>query len=129
MEDKIVELLIRSFDKTLSASEQEQLDISLIESAELQTEREQLLKVRELLGQQNYSFSAGFFTKVMAKVRKPDFVHVLIPLYRRIAFAGTAAILLLLALNYHLQESLSLDILLGLQPINENFVTFIVMGH
>ncbi|MBN2227681.1 MAG: hypothetical protein JW763_09985 [candidate division Zixibacteria bacterium] len=69
MDESIRELLYRSFDISLSVSEQKTLDQAVIDSPEFRRERQSLIELRALLAAtRNECFHKGMVERVMTKL-------------------------------------------------------------
>jgi len=129
MDEKLSDLLIRSFDEELTFEEQVRLDNVLKNSEELRSEKKQLLLMRELIGNNKNSFGPNFSSEVMARINESGFSSGIFPLFKKIAFAGAASIIILLGLHVWSGGSLSLESILGVESAAQDVVTFNVMGH
>lgn len=97
MNDKILELLYRSFDGELTASEQKLLEQALHNSKELESHKEEILKMRESLKQQSSpGFGYMFADRVMQKIKNHEkksadeiFYDTIISIFKPLAFATT----------------------------------------
>jgi anti-sigma factor RsiW len=114
MNDRMLELLYRSFDNKLSALEQAMLDKTLAESAELQAEQARVLKMRATLaGHSRQSFSLGFAERVMGQIEKDvkasDFQFNLImgirQSFRWVAAAAIPVLVVLTIWDFRLEDT------------------------
>lgn len=127
MDEKIRELLYRSFDDDLSPEEKNQLKDALEKSAELRTEKEKLSHLRkEISGTTEKSFAPFFADRVMNRIyaekemksySMDDFFNSLAWSFKRIALAASFAVILILAINLFKEENISLDSLLAMPQI------------
>lgn len=123
MDKKIYRLLIKSMDDDLPEKEKQKLDIALIASQELQKEKKYLLKIRNLIKEQEYKLFPFFAEKVMNKIIQLkkrqqeyiDFTNLFLFTFKRVSFSGVAISLLLLAGFYLSEGSLSINL------FNESF--------
>ncbi|MCK5033591.1 MAG: hypothetical protein KAS18_08150, partial [Calditrichia bacterium] len=70
MDEKILELLYRSFDSYLNPNEQKILEYALANSKELKSRKEEMLKMRNSLRSDNLQkFGYLFADKVMQKIK------------------------------------------------------------
>jgi hypothetical protein len=112
MAKKIIELLYRSFDDSLSDEEQNQLTRALSQSAELRKEREQILKLRgAFAGSHAHSFKPFFADRVMNQLKiaqshkneAETFFNSLVAVFKPVAIA--VAIILFSLLTYNLKQT------------------------
>ena len=111
--ETINELLLRSFDQELSAGEKARLDAALAGSEELCQEKQQLEKVRYLLGSLQAEPQRGFANSVMARLKASTAEATLLSLLPRAAAACLIILLLALAGIYLAEGSLSTDAIIG----------------
>ena len=110
-------------DDDLPEKEKQKLDIALIASQELQKEKKYLLKIRNLIKEQEYKLFPFFAEKVMNKIIQLkkrqqeyiDFTNLFLFTFKRVSFSGVAISLLLLAGFYLSEGSLSINL------FNESF--------
>ena len=101
--EKIKELLMRSFDETLSEQDQRKLDEALNSSAELRREKEKISAMREMLtAGRDVKFNPMFAERVMNRlpdalrpVQEPDLFSALFHMFKRVVFAGAIAVVIL----------------------------------
>ena len=106
--NKIMELLYRSLDSDLKPGEQKELDNELKNSEELQSYKEELIKMRTSLKQtETQNFGYMFADKVMQKINKLEdnskdeqFFDSIISVFRPLAIA--AAFLLVFLISYNM---------------------------
>lgn len=123
---ELYQLLLKSFDVELQPHEAQQLQAALQEYEELRTQQQQVLQMRTLLAGQEYQFTSGFEDRVMDAITRAaapksievNFGDALFIAFRRVALSGVAAILLLLAITYFNQQSLSLTAITGINTLN-----------
>lgn len=108
MNKKVIDLLYRSFDGTLTPGEKEELNEALAKSRELREEKERITTMRSALSASAAkSFRPFFAERVMhaitsATVKRNGvelFFESLQFAFRRVAVVGATAILILLAYN------------------------------
>ena len=95
MDEKILELLYRSFDSVLSQNEQNKLDQALDKSKELISHKEKMLKMRNSLkSDPQKKFGYMFADEIMGKIKKLEekskdelFFDSIISVFRPIAIA------------------------------------------
>jgi hypothetical protein len=118
MDKKILKLLYRSFDDELDEKEKKRLEEALRKSDELRKERERILVQRQALAESpKPTFEAHFADKVMGRIdslgKKKNgwetFYETLLAMFRRLALAGAAILLLLLIYNLRTGDALSTD--------------------
>jgi len=125
--DSIKELLFRSYDGEISASENDLLEKALRSDVVLQQEKNHLDEMRKQLSNYQTDFSTDFSNRVISKIdrftKQDDFVM----LFKAIALSGVAAILLILLTIYFTDGSLGLDALYGLTgySVNEELFTYL----
>lgn len=127
MDQKVLELLYRSFDGQLTPAEQERLDEALRHSQPLREEKEKIAAMRQAVsGSAAQSFQPFFAERVVQRIqaeRKPqaesgeDFFGSLAWSFRRIALAGTIAVLLLLAGSVIQRGEISLNSVLAMPQL------------
>jgi hypothetical protein len=105
MDDKILELLYRSFDSELNLDEQKILERGLQNSEELKSQKEEMIKLRDSLKQNNpQGFGTMFADKVMRKIRNLEvksneelFFDSIISVFRPLAIAATFILVILIS--------------------------------
>lgn len=127
---KMLDLLIRSLDDELNQQEREILKKALSDSDQLRKEKDQLVRMREVIGSEDYQFKHGFENRVMNRLNQPkngfgiefNFVKDLNRVFTRVAISGIAAIIILLISIYLTTGSVSLDSLSGAESYSEDNV-------
>lgn len=120
MNNKLQDLLYRSFDTALSPEEQAQLDQALASDRELQEEKRLLEEMRLMISKNaELKFKPFFSAKVMQKIRAQplkgdDFISSLVWSFRLTAIAATAVVLILFAHNSIIRKDISIDALLSM---------------
>lgn len=127
MDQKVLELLYRSFDGQLTQAEQERLDEALRHSQALREEKEKIAAMRQAVsGSAAQTFQPFFAERVMQRIqgkRKSmaavgeDFMSSLAWSFRRIAIAGVIAVLLLLAGSFIQKGEISLNAMLAMPQL------------
>ncbi|MFQ5822885.1 MAG: hypothetical protein ACE5JB_02395 [bacterium] len=123
MNERLLELLYRSFDDELSEEDQTELTSALSLFPELLEEKKRIIEMRQMIkGEAVHSFKPFFAAQVMQRIKsesieQEDFLGSLIWVFRRIALAGTIAILLLLANSVLVEKNNSLDSVLGMPQL------------
>ncbi len=115
MNKKIYRLLIRSLDNKLSAKKQRRLNNYLSALPELQKERKIFLKMRDLIREQDYEPDNLFVKKVLRKIDviknekiiTASFDNLLYDSFKKLAYSGIAATILLMIITYFSQGSLN----------------------
>ena len=116
--DKIIkQLLYESFDRELSEREKNILNFALIDSEELQREKESIILMRNKLNNQAESgFSGSFINKVMSEVQRLskqkdnyEFFENVYLLFRPVVIAATLLIIALISLNFIKSENISIE--------------------
>jgi hypothetical protein len=125
MDNKLKDLLYRSFDSNLNLKEKKMLEDALAQSLDLRQEKEMIASLREnIKGHQNTSFSPFFADKVMATIQsvKTDdesekFFDSLFILFRPIAIAATVLIIIFAGYNMSTTGHYSLEGALGIPDV------------
>jgi len=123
MNNKILELLYRSFDAMLSQEEKTLLSQALSSSPELREEKKRIEETRRIVSEDaERTFKPFFSTRVMRKINtesltQDDFFESLVWIFRRIALAGGLSVILLFANSLLSERDLSLDSLMGMPQI------------
>lgn len=127
MDQKVLDLLYRSFDGKLTPEEQRGLDKALAASKQLREEKEKITASRKIIsGTAATSFEPFFAERVMQRIQAEreavsevgeDFFGSLMWSFRRIALAGAIAVLLLLANNIIQGGEISLNSLLAMPQL------------
>lgn len=119
MDKKMIDLLYRSVEQTLSEAEQRELDDALARSAELQQERELLQAMFHAAGSERRAGFAPFFdSRVMARiaaartnagaVSELSFFDSLVYAFQRVAVIGALAALAIIIYNLGTADTISL---------------------
>ncbi|MGB0929809.1 MAG: hypothetical protein ACPGVB_03480 [Chitinophagales bacterium] len=125
-------LLLKSLDEPLTDAEQLQLEKALTESTKLKEEKENLLKMRAMLSNQQtaYHFNPYFEGQVMAKIRAEkapskkasqtdiDFITALFFSFQRLAVPSFALICVVLVYVYLTADTLTLQTVMGISDIS-----------
>lgn len=69
MTKKMIDLLLKSFDTDLTIEEQQRLDDALKASPELRIQKQELIRMRDLMGNSDFRFRPHFSDRVMAGIR------------------------------------------------------------
>jgi hypothetical protein len=112
------DLLLRSFDSTLTPTEQQQLDHALLESHDIQMARKEILRMRNALSSSaELSFTPGFAGQVMRRIaaRQQSAVYRFETVFRPIAVAALLLVALICTYNAARANTLTVDSLLGIQ--------------
>lgn len=127
MDQKILELLYRSFDDRLTAEELQRFEKALANSPELRDEKVRIATMRKAVSQSAaQSFKPFFAERVMQRLTAEmeqksetmeDFFNSLLWSFRRVALPGAIAVLLLFANNLLRADDLSLDSLLAMPQL------------
>lgn len=129
MNERLLDLLYRSFDDDLTKEEQMELSKALSLSPQLREEKKRITEIRQMIQHEAVrSFKPFFSVRVMLRLRKKtlgqeDFFRALVWAFRRVALAGVVAILLLIANSIWVEKSRSLDTVLGLPQLSLEDVT------
>jgi len=127
MNDKILELLYRSFDDELSPEERKQLDEALQNSQGLRAEKAKISNMRATItNSAEKSFGSNFADGVMSRVHAQkqfpeytidDFLDSLLWSFKRIGLVASFTLLLLLANNIFKGGDISIDSILAMPQI------------
>ena len=117
MDKMIKQLLYESFDRELNEREKNILNFALIDSEELQREKESIILMRNKLNNQAESgFSGSFINKVMSEVQRLskqkdnyEFFDNVYTLFRPVVIAATLLIIALISLNFIKSENISIE--------------------
>jgi len=125
MNPKHYELLMRSFDDTLSSKEKEELELALKNSSALRNEKEAQLKVNDLLkanAVEGKPFFAGRLMNKITELQNPeaDWTQLLVQMFPKFAVPSLFVILFLLVNIYMSEGSLSVDTLMGISDLSED---------
>jgi anti-sigma factor RsiW len=120
MEERILELLYRSFDGELDPGERAELEAALAGSPELRRERDELLAMRgKVASSASGSFGPFFAERVMRNIREERegegarFFESLQYAFRRVALVAAAVVAFLLIYNMNQGGSLSVAAAFG----------------
>jgi anti-sigma factor RsiW len=122
MNDKTLDLLYRSLDEELAPAERRRLDEALQQSESLREERSRSLAVRKSLSAgAAEAFKPFFVERVMNRLsregRPETFLESLSYVFRRVVFAGAAAVIALAVFNIASSDTVSATAALGLPEI------------
>ena len=118
MDKKILKLLYRSFDEELGEKEQKYLEEALKKSDFLRKEKERILAQRRAIAESPTPvFNPDFAERVMSRIESlkekkngfETFYETLLFIFRRLAYAGAAILLILLIYNLRTGDALSAD--------------------
>ncbi len=115
LDEKILELLYRSFDDDLSEKEQDLLEKALEDSEELRLERAKIIEQRQAIsGSAAPSFKPYFVEKVMQRIDSlsdknglEKFYETFKAMFRRFAIAGAVILIALVIYNLRIGENIS----------------------
>jgi len=108
MDNKIIDLLYRSFDNTLTPRERELLDSSLERSEELRHEQERIAAMRQVIAENNGGYFKPLFAeRVMRRIQnlqnQPDpaydLFESLVYMFRRVALVSVIAVIVLFSVQ------------------------------
>lgn len=119
MNERLLELLYRSFDDNLGEQESQELSQALAHSAELRGLKRRLTETRAAIADTaERSFKPFFAARVLQRTTKrEEFSGSLVWAFRRVALAGVFALLLLIANNLWAAKSFSWETLLGMPQL------------
>jgi len=119
MREEMYDLLIRSLDEPLTEAETQQLEQALSESDELRKAKEELLRMRSILGHSTYQFNPFFVGRVMHRLPKAQ-EPLTVPwgkAFQQIALPGLALLIFLCVFVWVQEGSLSWEVLTGIQTV------------
>jgi hypothetical protein len=122
MDKENLQLLKASFDRELSEAENEKLENALRHDRDLQEEAKTLQKLRDLMEEDDNSFSPFFTEKVMNRIEileNNGFGFA----FSRIAIPGLAAAVILLLISFWGGQSFSFDALMGIENLQPEYFT------
>ncbi|MEO1450597.1 MAG: hypothetical protein AAFV07_13795, partial [Bacteroidota bacterium] len=98
------------------------LKAALEASSELRDARDQLMKIRATMGQQDFRFNPFFATRVMARIEQlkapaESLVESLEAAFLRVSLPAFAMVLALLAFIFFSETSLSVEALTGTESV------------
>jgi hypothetical protein len=114
MNRKILDLLYRSFDDSLTRVEQQRLDQALSDSKELRAEKSRITQMRMVISDsRQQSFHPFFAKKVLRRIREQgraaeSFFDSLIDVFRPVAIAATILFIVLLSYNLFKSDKITL---------------------
>ena len=115
-------LLKDSFDRELTLQEREILQEALKNDSDLKKEAIALQKIRDVLKNENTSFSPFFAEKVMNRIdRQKD--NTLEFAFKRIALPGLIAATILLLISILGGDSFSIETLMGVETLQPEYLT------
>jgi anti-sigma factor RsiW len=122
MNDKTLDLLYRSLDEELAPAERRRLDEALQQSESLREERSRILAVRKSLSAgAAEAFKPFFVERLMNRLsregRPETFLESLSYVFRRVVFAGAAAVIALAVFNIASSDTVSATAALGVPEI------------
>ncbi len=131
MNQNILKLLIRSFDKDLSPDKKVLLDENLKNDKELQNLKKELNKTRESIQKQDYQFKPFFETRVLSKIEniknEINFISKMYGLYKKVITIGFAVAVILMIIFYFTGSPLSFGNIFGTKYMNnENLSAFLM---
>ena len=131
MDKKILDLLYKSLDHTLSTTEQGKLDQALKTLKDAQLEKKQLLKLRQGIADSKVkSFKPFFADKVMRNISsinnessmQEDFFNSLFNAFRPIAITATIILIVMMSYNIIRSDNMSLANALAEPEISLEYV-------
>ncbi|MCD6202340.1 MAG: hypothetical protein J7K46_11095 [Bacteroidales bacterium] len=128
------EWLYTSFDRELTSGQKAELEKALAGDPELRKEKQDLLEIRNLLKKTSFRFHEGFAGRVMHRIKEEgghviemDVSSQMINLFRKIAMAGVAAIVILLLSIYLTSGTLNKNSVLGVDSFSDdNLVSYLL---
>jgi len=129
MDTEKLKLLKESFDRKLLTAEHKILEEALQSDPNLKAEAGALQKIRDLIGNEKYTFSPFFAQKVINQIgmqmdRTLEFAFL------RIALPGLAAAVILLLITFLAGNSFSFDSLIGVNSLKPEYLSdFLIYGN
>ena len=127
MDKNLLQLLQKSFDSALSNEERLLLEEGLNLFPELMAEKNRLVRLRNVLINQDNRFGPYFASKVMNKINnlKPEaeFAQGIIFAFKRVAIPMFAAAVVLLAISVFTGGSSALDSFMGLDSLQPQYLS------
>jgi|GEM_PF-1370051 len=131
--EKMLELLLRSLDETLSPGELEQLTEALRQSDRLRQEKATLLKMRQQLAEWQPAEDTGFSARVMQQLGKQaeeDLSAVIVRLFPRVAAACVVVLFLALGGIYYTEGNLMVENIIGVnEMLMEDAIILVDNGY
>jgi len=128
------EWLYASFDRELTSGQKAKLEKALAGDPELRKEKQDIQEIRSLLKNTSFRFHEGFAGRVMNRIKEEgghviemDVSSQMINLFRKIAMAGVAAIVILLLSIYLTSGTLNKNSVLGVDSFSDdNLVSYLL---
>jgi hypothetical protein len=126
MNKKLIELLYRSFDGSLTEVEEKTLSDALKESEELRSEMDKIKNLRSMVsGSAEKEFSSFFAERIMNRIESAQNGYVKINhidriaefIFRRLTLIGAAAVLFLVVYNFIQTGQITVTGLFGIPEI------------
>lgn len=138
MNSRLEKLIYKSLDSKLTVVEKAELDKILIESPNSRAERDEILSVREMIGESNSSEFKPFFDgRVMHRIKNQNVTGIdlvwemIFGQFRKIMVPAIIAIVLFISLNIGFGDSLDINTILGIPDVSfsdaVNPVNYLVM--
>ncbi len=124
--NKNLRLLYKSFDSKLSSEENKKLERELQQNRNYALEKEELLKLRELISTAGDNSLKPFFEeRTISKLRELEspngfgqFLYFQYTMFKRIAFTAIFLVLLLVSYNFIQQGTISFESAFGISSYN-----------
>lgn len=130
MEKKKLQLVIDSFNRELSAEEQQQLNQWLQADEALQAEAEKLRRLHAVVSEAALPFRPFFATRVMSRLEKLQEATLsqgIIFAFKRFALPVLAAAVILLLLALAGGNTFSIDTLLGVEQLQPAYLSDFIL--
>ncbi len=121
MDKALQNLLNESFDRELTAREQEELRLALENDVSLRKEEQRLRKLRSLFKDSQASFGPFFAHKVMHRLETQSEKAYNLA-FMRIAMPGLIAAIILLLITFIWGNGFSLDALMGVETLQPEYL-------
>ncbi|MFP4470772.1 MAG: hypothetical protein ACLFPE_08815 [Bacteroidales bacterium] len=125
MKNQMQLLLDRFANGELDAAEAKRLEEAMAADPELRKEARRQVELQKLMNSRHHSFGYFFAEKTMARIelQKPAGINRSIDYaFRRIALPGLAAALIILLVTLFSNGSMSLDSLMGVEPLQPEYL-------
>lgn len=130
MEKKKMQLVIDSFNRELSAAEQQQLNQWLQTDEALQAEAQKLQRLHTVMGEAALPFRPFFATRVMGRLekrREATLQQGIVFAFKRFALPVLAAAVILLLIALTGSNTFSIDALLGVEQLQPAYLSDFIL--
>lgn len=130
MEKKKLQLVIDSFNRELSAEEQQQLNQWLQTDEALQPEAQKLYKLHTVIAEAALPFRPFFVTRVMSRLKnlqQATLQQGIVFAFKRFALPVLAAAVILLLIALAGNNTFSIDALLGVEQLQPAYLSDFIL--